>query len=1031
MVKIIKPRTLGILTRTQPRGKGALFIVSVYGLFDVGAPGILLSDQALWPTILKELPEGSIFDPGMPKPQGEVLVAGRAMAPGGVAVPGLVLTVALGPVAKRVAVFGDRRWEAGYAGYVASAPRPFTEMQIDLRRMFGGPGHPLNTIGTGYHALGTVQRGELCYLPNFEDPQRLIQAIDDAPNPPGLLPIDLASRDRLKYAGTYDRLWQETLAPGLPIDADPRIHCVAPEDQRILGYFAGDEAIYVAGMTPDAAGYRGALPAVRARAFVQRTSEPAGFVELAMQLDTVLLLGSLAKGVVVFRGALAVADIDAKDAAALMIAYERMADEPQPIEHYAEVFRLRTDKKEAKKYVFADYQLTPTVDEATLQRRRRAREVHALAQAELFADGAHLVMRRQFAESGLPASLAPARPKPVPLPVLLPTPEEFESGDVDLAEVFDGIDRETAKAREKLDALQAAADAAIQPGGGLKLDQLITDVDAILGTSVAPDIKQGLEQAQGGLPSIDQLLAELGDRPQLDADRLAGVLDQTRKVLAGEVLPPTVADDEEAFAEARAIFLGLPDAGIMGQMRRGIDGLLDRVASTEQPTRTSEPEPASNLVAHLHGKGEGADQRMAEKAAAIDEQLRVQFPGLAEKPGPALATLLDELSGMAPGGASSQDVATKLGDARAKLDDAETMLQEGMGKLRRLAVQPTFPQKPLSAAAAKRFGAFVFEQWRHGLDLRGRDLAGADLSGRNLSGADLTGAFLEGVDLNGAVLDDAICKDAVFAGAKLDGARFDGAELNGANLSRASARGTSFKRADLENIRAIEAAFPGADFGGAHFAGTSFIKTNFTGARLAATTLKKLTFLQCPFDHVLADSATFERCQMLDFSARNSSFRGARLIRTQMLKMVAPQADFTQAVLDGSSFAGGAKLEAARFDGASLVGTTLQGADLTGASFVRARLDRAVLGDAKITDSDFTCASLKRALLGAADLSRSILFGANLFEAMLRRTNLTGADLRSANLYSADLFGAEIAGADLSRANCAKTRLALETSHAA
>src|SRR5260221_9460088 len=152
MVQIIKPRTLGILTRTQPRVGGASLIVSAYGLFDVGAPGIFLADQALWPTVMKELPEGAVFDTGMVKPQAEVLVAGRVMAPDGVPVPAMMLDFGVGPLVKRAAVFGDRFWVAGYLGYAASEPRPFEEIQIDPRRMFGGPGHAVNPPGVGQHA---------------------------------------------------------------------------------------------------------------------------------------------------------------------------------------------------------------------------------------------------------------------------------------------------------------------------------------------------------------------------------------------------------------------------------------------------------------------------------------------------------------------------------------------------------------------------------------------------------------------------------------------------------------------------------------------------------------------------------------------------------------------------------------------------------------------------------------------------------------------------------------------------------------
>src|SRR6202012_2463313 len=105
LVKIIKPNTLGILLRTQRRGKTALYTVSALGLFDVATPGVFMSDQALWPAVMKELPEGAVFDQGMPKPQGELLVAGHAKAPNGAPVRGMMVEVALGTLGKRVAVF--------------------------------------------------------------------------------------------------------------------------------------------------------------------------------------------------------------------------------------------------------------------------------------------------------------------------------------------------------------------------------------------------------------------------------------------------------------------------------------------------------------------------------------------------------------------------------------------------------------------------------------------------------------------------------------------------------------------------------------------------------------------------------------------------------------------------------------------------------------------------------------------------------------------------------------------------------------
>ena len=126
------------------------YIVSALGLFDVASPEMFLAEQALWPAVMKELPEGAVFDQGLPKPQGELLVAGHAKTPSGSPTRAMMLEIVLGTIGKRVAVFGDRYWRPGAGGFVFTEPQQFSEMQIDLRRMYGGADHPQNTLGTGY-----------------------------------------------------------------------------------------------------------------------------------------------------------------------------------------------------------------------------------------------------------------------------------------------------------------------------------------------------------------------------------------------------------------------------------------------------------------------------------------------------------------------------------------------------------------------------------------------------------------------------------------------------------------------------------------------------------------------------------------------------------------------------------------------------------------------------------------------------------------------------------------------------------------
>ncbi len=84
MTLIVKPRTLGVMTKVERDPPGASLIVSAYGQFDLAAPDPYRfeGEQSLWQLAAKELPAGSVFDIGMPKPAAELLVAGHAAAPG-------------------------------------------------------------------------------------------------------------------------------------------------------------------------------------------------------------------------------------------------------------------------------------------------------------------------------------------------------------------------------------------------------------------------------------------------------------------------------------------------------------------------------------------------------------------------------------------------------------------------------------------------------------------------------------------------------------------------------------------------------------------------------------------------------------------------------------------------------------------------------------------------------------------------------------------------------------------------------------
>jgi hypothetical protein len=115
----------------------------------------------------------------------DVVVVGKAVAPGGKAVPQLNASVEVAAQRKTLRVSGDRRclYRAN-AAPVFSEPIPFTEMPIQYERAYGGtdaksiPGapffYPRNHLGVGVALKNSKDSIECLPLPNIEDPDDLL-----------------------------------------------------------------------------------------------------------------------------------------------------------------------------------------------------------------------------------------------------------------------------------------------------------------------------------------------------------------------------------------------------------------------------------------------------------------------------------------------------------------------------------------------------------------------------------------------------------------------------------------------------------------------------------------------------------------------------------------------------------------------------------------------------------------------------------------------------------------------------------------
>jgi hypothetical protein len=77
--------------------------------------------------------------------------------------------------------------------------------------------------------------------PNFEDPDKPIGSFLGRPAPVGFGPLAAHWQPRLAAAGTYDQSWLDSRRPLPPADFSPAFHNVAPADQQLDGYVAGEE----------------------------------------------------------------------------------------------------------------------------------------------------------------------------------------------------------------------------------------------------------------------------------------------------------------------------------------------------------------------------------------------------------------------------------------------------------------------------------------------------------------------------------------------------------------------------------------------------------------------------------------------------------------------------------------------------------------------------------------------------------------------------------------------------------------------
>lgn len=344
-METIKPDELSFILRTYEREGQFYQALGLICGFTLSDPPEMIQEDDLFEAIEKELGSNDILDMGMPKPKGEVLVAGKCYAPEDRPRPASRVAFSVGTLKKTLHVFGNRSWKGPSGAGIISAPELFTVMDISYGNAFGGPNYPGNPLGRGYEPVELESGKEVQPLPNIEDPDRLIGSPNDSPEPAGFGPLNLNWPQRAHKLGNLDDKWRRECWPYYPADMDWSFFNAAPWNQQIEGYFNGKESISVENMHPRMQLISSRLPGLRARCFIrQKENSKTVFKELPAHLETVWLFPGVKLGIVIYRGVTVIADEDAGDILLLMAQLEQLEEEPESIEYYRELMIEETSE---------------------------------------------------------------------------------------------------------------------------------------------------------------------------------------------------------------------------------------------------------------------------------------------------------------------------------------------------------------------------------------------------------------------------------------------------------------------------------------------------------------------------------------------------------------------------------------------------------------------------------------------------------------------------------------------------------------
>lgn len=902
-MQIVKPLEVSLLQRSfQYKQQYKMTVTSMFG-FKFSDSEILLEADA-WNALTQELnTEITRLDSGFPKQQAEFLVYGSFYSPTGQSVQESYVQAKIGSLSKTLAVVGDRYWDSSSI----TAPMPFKKMPINFEHAFGGSACKKNPLGKGLVPIKNADGKTQHPLPNIELANQRILTKADQFTPASFGAIDINWEPRSLKLGTYDEQWQKKDAPGLASDIDWSAFNTATADQRLKGFFTGNESFEITHMHAKKPVVQGKVPPIRPRTFALQN---ANFKEIDLNFETLILLPNVEIGIMLFRGVTTTSQFDASDITDLLLAYENLSDPKRELNHYQDQLKQRTDPETKFKYALSTVGIIPTKQTCGFQRLLDASGENSEGYAEqnssrkIELEKEKMVKQAKLNIAQM-ATIQGVDPKQYQVQIEAKAQQvvKQQTENSKAQNLADQIAPVNTKDPSKIDlskidfSQMEKLNKEMQQQSQTVKAQVIAELETLLKTLKADGLK---ESAQNVQKTLNQLQAKTPyPRPQVSA--IQAMLDFLQSDLKEQALPATQA--------------GLPSrAFLQDSQKKIISSFLQGYKECAHLQKDMQPTKAPNLTSEevLNHLAEKKNIAYQDYSGADLNQKTIEQANLSQ-------TFLEEVN--------------LANSCLVNVDFHESILCKS---------------KFNNAQCTK-----------------------VNFSDCNLGCADFQGACFTNCNFKNAILEQANLHGSCFNNCEFENVNFLDCQLSQLKIQNSLLEDSNFINVKMENCNFQKSTFTNCNFLNNQLKAVNFSGSNLTKATFTELQAEDFDCQQAILNQVrFVGGACFKNANFARIKAQKSNFSEAVLNECNFNHADLREALFAKSQLRKVNFEG-VQARLAQFQQADLTNANLQKANLAESSLRETRLLNANFNHANLYGAEFFMATFGNTLFNDANLEKT------------------------------------------------------------